>query len=344
MEKLFNFLLGPFRGNHLELIRARAFIIFSMVMLSLLALNLIAQPLLFPRVPYNIKLNLLVNCTLITIFMTSLACLRFTGNIYIPSHFIIIWTAIVFGLLTYISGGPNQSFIIWLLWIPILMAFLFLGLKSGIVWTLIIVIGYSIGLYLDHQQYDFPIALSVEQIPSAISSTWVNGLMCVFLLSLLFNYMLSKLSDKKIERRNDLQRFIEQNNSHHNIPYEIVENFIYHSVNKPDAKSKVAVITFAFEAIEQDMQSYYTSLLHELHNNLREQDIALQMTNDYFVILPQGISSTQNLKRLRSSIEDIITAHTKQSDIQTACTMKSLLYPDDSADYDELCSILRRRL
>lgn len=340
MERLYHFFLGAgFRGNGLALIRARAFIIFCSIAVITLLINIVAQPLLMPSIAYNIKLNLLVNCSLLVVFISSLTAVRFTGQILVPSHFVIFWLASVFCVLTYISGGAAKSFIVWLCWSPVLMAFLFNGLRSGIVWVVLMAGFYCALLYLGNNGHRFPMALSEQHIPAAVPSTWLNGLLMMFVLSLLYNYMLTRVGSLTHNQSSPIAEHIIAKNSHYDIAYETVENHLYQAIHESTENTAVPMIVFSW-----DQAAANDNVLDSLQDALRTHDIAIQMSNGYFVILPQDIHSKRRFELFSHSIMQLLNRHSSHLDTPAQLSIKSMMHGEEGIDYEAMCAVLRRRM
>jgi|GEM_PF-6440620 len=352
MESLFNFFLaGSFRGNGLELVRARAFIVFSCLLIVLFIGNIIFFSFILDVSDYSQKLSLLVNLVLILIYFSCLMTIRFTGQLFLPANFIVFWTGLILCVLSYLNGGPAASHVIWLCWIPVLMAFVFSGHRSGIFWSIALLIFYCSLLVMHQQGFAFPQVIEQEQVQIGVFTTWVSGFVAVITLSFFTNHMLVTLGGIKYGNFDLIHQYINKTNSHSNMPYELVENYLYHALKRHDSSGdKLALVVVSLQVESKDdalIQAVNQETLSRLHKLVRSTDLAIQLSNGYFAVMVENISSLDSAVVIKDALSRLFYKPyfpTQTHQVRATPHLVTHFYPDEGEDIESMSALLRRRI
>ena len=352
MDTLFNFFIGnSFRGSGLELVRARAFIIFCSLLIGLFAANIFLYSVILEVSEYSKKFNLLINLALILVFFSSLMTIRFTGHLLLPANFTIFWVGFILCVLSYLNGGPANSFLIWLCWIPAMASFVFAGRKSGIFWCVAMLIFYSCMLTLYMNDYQFAQVLEKERLRPGIFSSWYVGFIAIIVIAFCANQMLLTLDTYREGNFDLIHQHIKATKSQRNIPYDLTENYLYNAIqrNKKYA-DKLALVLVSLQ-IETKDDELIDAINHETINRLnkfiRSTDLAIQLSNGYFVIIIESLSSTESAAIIKDALSRIFyRPYTPLSTEKVRVTphMTSHLYPEDGVNIEDISALLRRRI
>lgn len=352
MDFIYNFFLGSsFRGNGLELVRARAFICFSLLFITLFISNIALYSVIIDVSEYSRKFNLLVNLALLIINFSCLMTIRFTGHLLLPVNFSVFWAGLILCFLSYLNGGPANSFIIWLCWLPALTAFTFAGRNSGVFWSVVILIFYSSMLALHLNDYAFTQVLEKEQLRPGVFSTWYIGFISIVLLAFFSNQMLVTMGGIRDGNYDLIHQRIDKLNSHSDMPYELVENYLYHAIKRHDSyadKLTLVVVSLQIESKDESLiQAVNEETLRRLHKLVRSTDLAVQLNNGYFVVMVENISSLESAAVIKDALSRLFYkpyAPTSNTSIKVTPHLVTHVYPDDGTDIEDMTALLRRRI
>lgn len=352
MNTIYNFFLGnSFRGSGLDLVRARAFIAFNCILIGLFFSHILFRNYVLETSDYIQKFNLVVNLALILIYFSCLMTIRFTGHLFLPANFSIFWTILILCLLSYLSGGPVDSYIIWICWLPVLIAFIFAGRKSGIFWGLVSLIFYTFMLILHIQNYKFAQLIEQEPLRLGLISTWYIGFSAISVLAFYANQMLTTLDKSRNGNFDLIHQYIKTKNSYKNIPYELVENYLYHAVDRNNAYGdKLVLITVSLQTetgSHLDNPLVFDETLTRILKLVRSTDLAVQLDNGYIAILIENIISTDSANALKDSLSQSLHKpyyNNQNKPLTVRSHIAAHIYPDEGADIDSMTALLRRKI
>ncbi len=352
MNALFNLFIGnSFRGTGLELVRARSFIIFCSLLISLFLANIFLYSVILDVSDYSKKFNLLVNLALILIFASSLMTIRFTGHLLLPVNFAVFWMGLILCILSYLSGGPANSFLIWLCWIPAMASFIFTSRNSGIFWCIVMLIFYSCMLTLYMNDHQFAQVLQKENLRPGIFSSWYAGFITTVLIAFCANQMLLTLDTFRDGNFDLIHHHIKATKSHRNIPYDLTENYLYNAIKrnkKYGDRLALVLVSLQIETKDNDViDAINNETLDRLKKFIRSTDLAIQLTNGYFVIIIESLSSKESAVIIKDALSRIFyrpytSASTEK--IRVTPHMINHLYPEDGEDIEDISALLRRRI
>lgn len=352
MDSLYNLFIGSsFRGSGLELVRARAFIIFCSLLITLFAANIFLYSVVLDVSDYSKKFNLLVNLALILVYFSCLMTIRFTGHLLLPANFSVFWVGLILCVLSYLNGGPANSFLIWLCWIPAMAAFIFAGRNSGIFWSVAMLIFYSGMFALYVNDYQFAQVLEREYLRPGIFSSWYVGFIAIALVAFCANQMLITMDSFRDGVFDLIHQHIRHTKSHRNMPYDLTENYLYNAIKrneKYDDKLALVIVSLQIETKDEAaIEAINTETLARLHKFIRSTDLAIQLSNGYFVIIIESLSSTDSATAIKDALSRIFYrpyASSSAEKIRVTPHMVTHLYPDDGADIEDISALLRRRI
>lgn len=201
------------------------------------------------------------------------------------------------------------------------------------------------------QGHVFPQVIEQNQTQIGVFNTWFSGFISMITLSLFTNHMLVTLGGIRDGNFDLIHQHINKNKSHSNMPYELVENYFYHAIKRHHSYGdKLALVVVSLQVESKNDELIHTvneETLTRLHKLIRSTDLAVQLSNGYFAILIENISSLDSAMVIKDALSRLFYKpyFPRQShQVRVTPHLVTHVYPDNGTDIEDMTALLRRRI
>lgn len=349
MDSLINFFVGSgFRGSGLELVRARAFILTVTLIILIFLLNIVLYSFTPAQSAYSFRLNLLINSAFAMIYFSSAMTIRFTGNLTLASNFVTFWTTLILTSLCYLTGGAVDSSIAWLLWVPLAMAFLFSGYRTGLFWSVVILAAYSAMLVAELQGHRFPQIIESERMLIGTVTSWYSGFFAMLILCGFVPYMTYSLIQVRGGKLSPLHMHLEREGPETEVPLSLLESYIFQTVHRhAKFEDRFLLLNISLEIGSDDpniAQAIRKEIFQRLHQFVRRTDLVMNLDNGTIAILFENLTSSTSAIIIQNALTQQFYQPFSAGGgmVKVSPMIQAKLFPDEEADADEFNKVLRR--
>jgi len=282
-------------------------------------------------------------------YVCSMLILRFKSWFNTAAHITIFSTAagIASGIL--VSGGPINAPAISMNILPIIMAFVLINKRAGLIWTqVILTLHVSLMIALAYG-VEFMQVLKPETLPMQHLAHWLItytamiGLM--FVIDALNSYLKKEANAEKIK----LEHLASQD------PLTKLANRLQFdinltkTINRSNRHKKLAALFYIdlddFESINEEFEHdtgdiVLQTISRRLETNSRDMDTVARLGGDEFGIIFEDIVDEATLKPMADKLLHVLSEPIQIKGINKPVTIKSsigiAIYPNHSIDKEEL--------
>jgi diguanylate cyclase (GGDEF)-like protein len=316
-----NYIPDDLKRNFDTLYKAR--VLFSIIITYSVLLIFIETWLFFVAdisEPGKLFGSIILICMLIGYFLAA-AITHYQSWYILSSHITVATTALGIASGIVISGGPIYAPATAMNILPIIMAFVLIGKRAGLVWTQIILtihIGFMVGIAYGLK---FTQLLTPDMLPTQHLAHWLITYTAMIGLMFVFDTLNSRL---KAERDAERQKF-EHLASHdpltnlaNRLQFDISLN---KSMNRGDRHKKMTALFFidldGFKPINDTLghdagDEVLKEMATRLEANVRTMDTVARLGGDEFGVIFEDIDDTQKLTEMAEKILAIINKPIKQ--------------------------------
>ena len=338
---------GAFKRNYETHYKARVF--FSVVTLYSALLLLIELWLLFiaPASEQGKMLGTIILASMLFAYFLSVIIARFSFSLTIPAHLIIGATVISIACGIAISGGPLYAPAIAMNILPIIMAFILIGKRAGLVWTQIILTLHVSFIVASAYGIQFVQLLPSGELPSQHLAHWLITYTAMIGLMFVFDSLNTRL---KAERDAERLRF-EHLASHdpltnlaNRLQFDISLN---KSMNRGDRHQKMTALLYidldGFKPINDSLghdagDVVLREIATRLEHNVRNMDTVARLGGDEFGIILEEISDPAKLGAIAEKLLKAVSRPIRQlaSKPSVSASIGIAVYPLHTNSKEEL--------
>ena len=250
-------------------------------------------------------------------YIGALILLKMKGLFNVVANFTIAITAISIAGGIAISGGPISAPATPINIIPIMMAFVLIGRRSGLLWTQLILLSHAILMALQVHGFAFPQMLSESLMEVHHMAHWLIIYAAMIGLMAVHNTMNSRLKCELNDERSKFQHMASHDpltNLANRLQFD--DNLIQ-SLSRSDRHGKSTALFFidldGFKPINDTLghdagDTVLQEIAQRLQENVRDMDTVARLGGDEFGIILEDIHDTADLERIASKLLAIIRA------------------------------------
>jgi diguanylate cyclase (GGDEF)-like protein len=254
-------------------------------------------------------------------YLAAAAAIRFKSWFTIASHITVGVTAagIASGIL--LSGGPLYAPATAMNILPVIMAFVLIGKRAGLVWTQIILTVHVSFMVAISYGVEFTQLLTADMLPTQHLAHWIITYTAMIGLMIIFDSLNMRL---KADRGAEREKF-EHLASHdpltklaNRLQFDISLN---KSMNRGDRHQKMTALFYidldGFKPINDNLghdagDVVLQEISQRLESSVREMDTVARLGGDEFGIIFEDISDTNKLTAIAEKILKVMAKPIKQ--------------------------------
>lgn len=312
---------GDLQRNYETHYRARVF--FSLVALySVLLLSIEAWLFFLADLSSTGKwLGSIILAGMLTGFIAALSIARLTSALIFPSHIMVGSTAagIACGIL--VSGGPLYAPATAMNILPVIMAFIMLGKRAGLVWTQVILtvhVGFMVAIAYGLQ---FIQLLTPDMLPTQHLAHWLITYAAMIGLMFVFDSLNTRLKNERDAERQRFEHLASHDpltNLANRLQFDINLN---KSMNRGDRHQKMTALLYidldGFKPINDELghdagDVVLKEISTRLEGNVRNMDTVARLGGDEFGIILEDIGDAGKLPLIAEKLLKAIAKPVKQ--------------------------------
>jgi diguanylate cyclase (GGDEF)-like protein len=293
--------------------------------------------------------------TLILLFLQagmviSLLAIRIKGWFDFAANFTIFLSVAGITAGIAISGGPVVAPSTSMNIIPIIMSFVLISKRAGLIWTQIILTIHVAFMVMISSRYEFVQFLTPEMLPVQHLAHWLITYAAMIALMYVFDTLNSKLKE---ERDAEKQRF-EHLASHdpltklaNRLQFDIC---LTKSMNRGDRHNKMTALFFidldGFKPINDTLghdagDTVLREISERLESSVREMDTVARLGGDEFGIIIEDIGDKNQLIAIANKVLKSLAKPIKgiKSQPKVTGSIGIAIYPLHAADKEELVKL-----
>lgn len=265
------------------------------------------------------------------------------------AHSVIATTGVVLfgGML--ITGGPAKTEMLPLMTVPVVLAFMMLGQRAGLVWALVIGTGNYVMVAMDYFGYDFINVAPVEAVKELRIFNWSYSFITIVVLVMIYEAMNRRLTN---ERNAERERFLHMamHDALTGLPNrKYFDEALQSTLAMADrSKTSVAVGLLdlnGFKPINDEVGHDAGDIVlkvvsQRMNDALRKSDKIARLGGDEFALILNNVSNAEQVASVAEKILSAIARPIEINDEGMRLTVTGSLgiavYPQDTCDENEL--------
>ncbi|CAA0079334.1 putative signaling protein [BD1-7 clade bacterium] len=260
-------------------------------------------------------------------FLISLWLLRFKAWFLAAAHLMVGATAFGIAAGVAVSGGPMMAPATPMNILPIIMAFVLINKRAGLLWTQIILTLHIGFIIASTQGFAFPQLLSERSLPMQHLSHWLIIYSAMIGLMFVYDSLNSRL---KAERDAERQKFrhLASHDPLTNLANRLqFDDNLEQSLHRSDRHKNMTALLFidldGFKPINDSLghdagDVVLKTISQRLQKNLRGMDTVARLGGDEFGVILEDITDITNLNDIACKLLEIIAQPIKELPEQPA--------------------------
>lgn len=282
-------------------------------------------------------------------FLLALLYLLRRGDHYIFAAYsvAVIATVVLFGGIL-ITGGPALTEMLPMLFVPMVLAFIMLGLKAGLFFSALVAAAAAVLFFMAHSGFVFHNVAPKETLYALRIFNWSYAFFTVAALVAIFEIMNQRLKQERDEERQRLQ-YMATHDGLTGLPNrkffdEALANTLA-MADRSNSRVGIGIMDLnGFKPINDEIghkagDTVLQAISSRMHESVRKTDIIARIGGDEFALIVSNIKSDQDIATVCEKLLEIVARPVTLDNGQTVSVSGSLglaIFPDDSRDENTL--------
>ena len=249
-------------------------------------------------------------------YIFALSLLKYRGWFNATANFTIAATALGIAGGVAVSGGPLIAPATPMNILPIIMAFVLISKRAGLIWTQLVLAIHVSFMLLNTTGFVFPQLLDVNMLPLQHLAHWMIIYSAMIGLMVIYDTLNNRLKAERDAERAKFKHMASHDpltNLANRLQFD--EN-LRRALSRSDRHHKMTALLFIdldhFKPINDTLghdagDTVLTVISQRLLLNLRETDTVARLGGDEFAVVLEDLSSTQQARDIANKLLHIIT-------------------------------------